>query len=73
MSMLDAAAEVLKDAKEPLGVKDITRRIFEQDLSASDGRTPHATLSAAMCREIKARGAESRFRRTGRGLFELNA
>jgi hypothetical protein len=73
MSMLDAAVEVLKAAKEPLTVKDITRAVFEKGLAATNGRTPHATLSAAMGREIKARGAQSRFRRADRGRFELNA
>jgi hypothetical protein len=73
MSMLDAAVEILKGSTEPITVKEITRAVFEKDLAASNGRTPHATLSAAMGREIAAKGAESRFRRADRGRFALNA
>jgi len=72
MSMLDAAAEILKTAKEPLCCKDICRSIFEKKLAESSGRTPHATISAAMGREIKVLGKNSRFRRADRGRFELN-
>ncbi len=72
MSMLDAAAEILKTAKEPLCCKDICRAIFEKKLAESSGRTPHATISAAMGREINSQGKNSRFRKASRGLFELN-
>jgi len=34
------------------------------------GKTPHATLYAAMLREISAKGKEARFTKTDRGLFE---
>ena len=30
------------------------------------GQTPHATLYSAIIRELKAKGAEARFRKTGR-------
>jgi hypothetical protein len=72
LSMLDAAAKVLKEAKEPLCCKDICRAIFEKKLAESSGRTPHATISAAMGREIKTLGKNSRFRRADRGRFESN-
>ncbi len=73
MSLLDAAVEIMKGTKKPLSVKEITRVIFEQGLAASNGRTPHATLSAAMGREVAGKGTQSRFRRAERGRFELNA
>ncbi len=72
MSMLDAAAEVLKESKQPLCCKEISQKIFALKLAESCGRTPHATLSAAMGREIKAKGETSRFRRADRGQFSLN-
>jgi len=72
MSMLDAAAEILKTSKEPLCCKDICRAIFEKKLAESSGRTPHATISAAMGREISSQGENSRFRRADRGKFEFN-
>ena len=33
------------------------------------GKTPHATLYSAIIREIKAKGAEARFRKADRGKF----
>jgi hypothetical protein len=36
----------------------------------TDGKTPEATIYAAIIREIRAKGAESRFRKTERGHFE---
>ena len=69
---LNAAAEVLKDAGEPMSAKAITEAALERGLWATNGKTPHATLYAAMIREIAAKGAGSRFRKTGRGRFALN-
>lgn len=34
------------------------------------GKTPHATLYAAILRELGTRGGQARFRKTDRGLFE---
>ncbi|QKK08969.1 MAG: hypothetical protein HND58_12900 [Planctomycetota bacterium] len=36
------------------------------------GKTPDATLYSAIGREISAKGADSRFRKTGRGRFASN-
>jgi hypothetical protein len=33
------------------------------------GKTPHATVYSAIIREIAAKGAEARFRKTDRGRF----
>jgi hypothetical protein len=38
----------------------------------SGGQTPHATLFAALIREIKVKGTESRFAKVDRGQFSLN-
>lgn len=72
MSLLDAAVEVLKEAKQPLCCKDIIRAIFEQKLAESSGRTPQAPLSAAIGREITAKGKDCRFKRADRGQYALN-
>ena len=37
------------------------------------GKTPHATLYAAMMREERDKGGASRFRKVDRGLFAINA
>jgi hypothetical protein len=37
------------------------------------GQTPHATLYAAMLREIAAKGTDARFRKVDRGQLASNA
>lgn len=69
LSGLDAAAKVLASAKEPIGCTEIFARIQEQKLWKSGGKTPAATLSAAILREIRDKGKEGRFKKVGRGLF----
>jgi hypothetical protein len=69
MSGLDAAAKVLATAKEPLGCGEIFERIQAQKLWKTGGKTPGATLNAAIIREIKGKGKESRFKKVGRGKF----
>lgn len=69
MSGLDAAAKVLAEAKAPLGCGEIFDRILKRKLWVTKGKTPAATLSAAILREVKAKGTESRFKKAGRGLF----
>jgi hypothetical protein len=71
MSGLDAAAKVLASAKEPLGCGEIFERIQAQKLWKTGGKTPSATLNAAMIREIKGKGKESRFKKVGRGKFAV--
>ena len=72
-TLLDAAAQVLADAGEPMQAKAIWRAIVERDLwsTSSGGKTPFATLAAAMMRDVVAKGAASRFVKAGRGLFNV--
>jgi len=73
MSGLDAAAKVLQDAGEPMRAKTLVEAMAARGLWASPaGKTPHATVYAAMLREIAAKGDASRFRKTDRGLFAFN-
>jgi len=70
-SALDAAAEVLKKAGKPMRSQEMIAAMAEQGLWTSPaGKTPHATLYAAILREIGDKGGEARFRKTDRGLFE---
>lgn len=70
MSALDAAARVLSDAGEPMKVKDIVIVAEKKGVWKSKaGKTPEATVYAAMIREILQKGAGSRFVKKGRGLF----
>lgn len=71
MSGLEAAALVLKEAKAPMGAKEIVAAIQERKLAPKlGGATPHATIYAAMITEIAKKGAESRFARASeKGKF----
>jgi len=71
MSGLDAAAKVLAEAGQPLNCKALVERMLAAGWWQTSGKTPQATIYAAMTREEKLRGKESRFRRVGRGMFEL--
>jgi len=70
-SGLDAAAQVLADAKEPLGAKEMVERMLAKGLWQTTGRTPSATIYAAIIREIAAKGSDARFLKVERGKFEL--
>lgn len=69
MSGLDAAAKVLADSGKPMRCKEIVERVFAKGLWKTGGKTPAATINAAMIREIRDKGKQSRFRKAGRGLF----
>ncbi len=71
LSGLDAAAKVLAEANEPLKATAIVERMLGQGLWETSGKTPAATIYAAMTREIKQKGGESRFEKVGRGTFAL--
>lgn len=74
VSALDAAAQLLGSSKEPMNCQEMITAMAEQGLwSSPNGKTPHATLYAAICREIKAKGAESRFKKADRGKFATKA
>ena len=71
---LDAAVQVLKTAGGgPLGCKEMVERMLAKGLWKTSGKTPAATLYAAIIREIAAKGKDARFHKTGRGQFELSA
>jgi hypothetical protein len=68
-SGLDAAFEVLKKAKEPMASKDIVEKMLADGMWSTDGKTPHATIYAAMVREIQSKGKDARFIKIERGRF----
>jgi hypothetical protein len=73
-SALDAAATVLQKAGEPMNANAMITAMAEQGLWTSpNGKTPHATLYAAILREIGVKGGEARFRKSDRGLFAWGA
>ena len=73
LSALDAAAQVLQKADTPMSSKALIAAMAEQNLWKSPaGKTPHATLYAAMLREISAKAGDARFKKVDRGLFAYN-
>ncbi len=73
VSALDAAAQVLAKAEKPMRAQELIAAMAEQGLwSSPAGKTPRATLYAAMMREARDKGTASRFRKVDRGLFAYN-
>ena len=70
LGLLSAAAVVLERSGEPMAVKAMIAAAKDAGLwTPGGGKTPEQTLYSAIIREIRDKGAESRFRKDGRGLF----
>ncbi|MDD5597229.1 MAG: winged helix-turn-helix domain-containing protein [Victivallaceae bacterium] len=71
LSMLDAAAEILKGTSHPMSAKELIVAMEDMGVWKSPaGKTPANSLSSALNREIS--GKENpRFQKTGKGLFTL--
>jgi hypothetical protein len=69
--ILTLAADVLKDAKAPMDCKAIVEKVLAKGLWHTKGKTPAATLYAAIIREIAAKGKDARFLKVERGQFAL--
>jgi hypothetical protein len=70
VSLLTAAATLLADRKEPMRVREVVATLAQRGLWTSpNGKTPEATLYAAIIREIAAKAKASRFVKVERGLF----
>ena len=69
VSGIEAALIVLREIGEPMNIKTIMEHINERGLARLQGLTPHATISAAIQRDIIKRGDDSRFVKAGKGLF----
>ncbi len=74
VSALDAAAQVLAASDVPMRAKELIAAMEKKGLwSSPGGKTPHATLYAAMIREIAALGDKARFKKHERGVFVATA
>lgn len=73
LSALDAAAKVLAEAAEPMNCRQMIETMTENDYwqPKNAGKTPQNTLHAAISKEIKTKGADSRFAKVCRGQFAL--
>ncbi len=72
-SVLDAAARVLGESKQPMRCLEMIDVILKKSSWTTKGKTPAATLSAAIGREIQSKGADARFRKVERGRYAVNA
>lgn len=70
VSALDAAAQVLAASDRPMRAKEMIAEVDAKGLWKSPGgKTPEATLYAAIIREIAAKGDKARFKKHDKGLF----
>jgi hypothetical protein len=70
VSALDAAAQVLAASEVPMRAKEMIAAMEAKGLWTSPGgKTPEATLYAAVIREIAAKGTAARFKKHERGVF----
>ena len=72
MTVVDAAAEVLRQAGEPLHISSITDRILALGLWTTQGKTPSSIVRSMIGTEITRKGEESRFLRVKPGVYDLN-
>ena len=71
ISGLDAAAQVLGEAGGTMGSRQIVEVMLAKGLWKTSGKTPHATIHAALIRDLQKKGSESRFVKVARGKFTL--
>ena len=72
LSALDAAARVLGESGQPMNCQEMIETMATKGYWTSPaGKTPGATLSSAILRELKMKGTDARFRKTERGKFAL--
>lgn len=68
---LSCALRILQEEARPLNCQEMVNLMLEKGYWKTDGKTPSATIYSAIITEIKKKGADSRFRKTERGKFEL--
>lgn len=66
-----AAVAVLEAAGNSLHYKEITKRIIDEGLLLTKGKTPWETLNSILNREIREQGESSRFVWVRPGVYEL--
>src|SRR5262249_39560259 len=72
LSALDAAAKVLGETGKAMNCKELIEAMAAAGYwSSPKGKTPHATLYAALAREIATKGTKARFRKAEHGKFAL--
>lgn len=70
-TFLKFAQEVLRQAKQPLHYREITKRAIRSGLKTK-GKTPWATMNARIATDIQNQDQQSEFIRTDPGMYTLN-
>ncbi len=69
-SAVSAAVRVLEESREPMTCQELIEQMAAKKYwSSPKGKTPAATLYAAILREIKTQGTKARFKKVARGKF----
>lgn len=71
LPLLEAAAVVLQESTTALTTREIIALVIEKKLWQPSGKTPWATLSAALNRDMQSKGTQSRFKKRERGRYAL--
>ena len=72
LSALAAAARILAETKKPMSCPELIAAMADHGYWTSPtGKTPAATLSAALQREIVVKKDQARFQKTGPGRYAL--
>jgi hypothetical protein len=72
LSQMAAAERILASAKEPMNCKELVEAMAKKKLwSSPNGKTPEATLYAALLRHIRNKGREAKFKKVGPGQFAI--
>lgn len=70
LSALNAAALVLAESADPMNCQEMIAIMAEKGLWTSPaGKTPGSTLYSSILKEIRSKGAQSRFQKVSRGKF----
>jgi hypothetical protein len=71
LSAIDAAAKVLTETGTAMNCQELIQVMADKGYWTSPGgKTPHATLYAAILRELQTKGNAARFQKAERGKFE---
>jgi hypothetical protein len=72
MSQIEAAIKVLAEARKPMNCKAMVEAMAAKKYwSSPNGKTPAATLYAAILRDVTTNGKDARFKKVERGQFAL--
>ena len=71
-AILEGARLILEQNAEPMSAQQITEQLLSRGLWSTNGKTPCATVSAALYVDIKKLGTKSSFVKAGKGTFALN-